>query len=628
MRSTSSSPRGLALVTITALGVVYGDIGTSPLYALKEAFSGTHAVEATAVNILGILSLVFWSLVLVVVVKYLTFILRADNEGEGGDLSLLALLLPKNREDGPRRRLILVAALFGASLLFGDGIITPAISVLSAVEGLQVAAPRLEPLVVPLTIAILVGLFLVQKRGTARIGGLFGPVMLIWFACISAAGLAGILDQPAVLEAVDPRHAVGFFIGNRGIGFLALGAVVLVVTGVEALFADLGHFGVRPIRLGWYAVVFPALLLNYFGQGALLLGNPAAVGNPFFQLIPAWGLYPMVALATVATIIASQALISAAFSLTRQAVQLGYFPRVTIVHTSAATAGQIYIPEINAALMVGCIALVLGFQESTQLAAAYGMAVVGAMSITTVLFYFVTRQVWGWSWFRSAALAGLFLAVELPFLGANAVKITQGGWFPLLVAGGLYTLMTTWKTGRERLEASLRERTLPLDLFLADIARSRPTRVPGTAVIMTRESEGVPPVLLHHFKHNKVLHEQVVLLSAVSRGVPMVHDDSRVEIESLGEGFYRAIARYGFMETPDIPDVLGLCRAREPALEFRPLDTTFVLGRETLLVTSRAGMARWRKHLFAFLVRNARRATAFFNIPPNRVVELGTQVEL
>lgn len=524
--------------------------------------------------------------------------------------------------------MILAAGLFGAALLFGDGIITPAISVLSAVEGLEVATPRFEPLVVPLTIAILVGLFLVQKRGTAAVGGLFGLVMLAWFACLAALGLAGILSQPAVLGAVDPRHVVQFFAANRGLGFLALGAVVLAVTGVEALYADLGHFGVRPIRLGWYAVVFPALLLNYFGQGALLLGDPGAVRNPFFELVPNWGRYPMVALATAATIIASQALISAAFSLTRQAVQLGYFPRVTIVHTSAQASGQIYIPEINAALMFGCIALVIGFRESTNLAAAYGMAVVGTMTITTLLFHFVTREIWGWSPVRAAALAGVFLAVDLAFLGANMVKIAHGGWFPLFVAGLFYALMTTWKTGRARLEANLRARTLPMELFLADVAGSRPKRVPGTAIFMTRDAEGAPPVLLHHFKHNKVLHEKVVLLSVVSRSVPEVHGDSRVEIADLGEGFYRAVARYGFMETPNIPDVLAQCRVLEPALEFRPLDTTYVLARETLLVTGRSGMARWRKHLFAFLVRNARPATTFFNIPPNRVIELGAQVEL
>lgn len=626
MQSTSSSPRGLALLTLGALGIVYGDIGTSPLYALKEAFGGSHAVPVTAANILGILSLIFWSLVLIVVIKYLTFVLRADNQGEGGVLSLLALLARGNGEKDSRRPIIIAAGLFGAALLFGDGIITPAISVLSAVEGLEVAAPGLERLVVPLTIAILVGLFLVQKRGTAGIGRLFGPVMVVWFACLAVLGLTGILGQPSVLGAVDPRHAIQFFAVNRGLGFLALGTVVLVVTGVEALYADLGHFGIRPIRLGWYAVVFPALLLNYFGQGALLLGDPGAVVNPFFQLVPAWGLYPMVALATVATVIASQALISASFSITRQAVQLGYFPRVTIVHTSASAAGQIYIPEMNAALMIGCIALVIGFRESTNLAAAYGMAVVGTMTITTVLFYFVAREVWGWSAVRAGALGGLFLAVDLAFLSANAVKITHGGWLPLIVAAVVYALMTTWKSGRARLEADLRSRTLPLDLFLADIARSCPVRVPGTAVIMTRESDGVPPVLLHHFKHNKVLHEDVVLLSVVSRNVPVVPDAARVEIRDHGQGFHRIVARYGFMETPDIPALLAPCRSAE--LDFPPLGTTFVLGRETLLVTGRPGMARWRKHLFALLARNARPATAFFNIPPNRVVELGTQLEL
>ncbi|HYO45964.1 MAG TPA: potassium transporter Kup [Gemmatimonadota bacterium] len=628
MKSKQDSPRGLALITLTALGVVYGDIGTSPLYALKEAFGGAHALPATEANVLGVLSLVVWSLVLVVVIKYLTFVLRADNKGEGGILALLALLMERNRNGARRRAVIVTAGLFGAALLYGEGIITPAISVLSAVEGLEVAAPGLHSLVVPLTIGILVPLFLVQKHGTARIGRLFGPVMFVWFASIAATGLAEILERPAVLAAVDPRHALRFFAANRWIGFLALGAVVLVFTGVEALYADLGHFGRRSIRLGWYAVVFPALLLNYFGQGALLLNAPGAVRNPFFELVPAWGRYPMVALATLATIIASQALISAAFSLTRQAVQLGYFPRVNIVHTSASAMGQIYIPEINAALMIGCIALVVGFQEATNLAAAYGMAVVGTMTMTTILFFFVARRVWKWPLLPVVLLVGLFLIVDLAYMGANSVKLLNGGWLPLAVAGIVYALMRTWSTGRARLEASVRERTLPMDLLLADISRGRLTRVPGTAVIMTRESEGAPPVLLHHLKHNKVLHERVLLLSIVSRNIPQVQGQARVTVEDLGHGFYRAIAGYGFMETPDIPDLLSQCVALEPTLEFRPLDTTFILARDTILVTNRSGMARWRKHLFAFMARNNLRATAFFNIPPNRVLELGAQVEL
>jgi KUP system potassium uptake protein len=628
MKSREDSPRGLGFITLTALGVVYGDIGTSPLYALKEAFSETHGIAATEANVFGVLSLVLWSLVLVVVIKYLTFVLRADNKGEGGILALLALLTERNRNGVRRRAVILTAGLFGAALLYGEGIITPAISVLSAVEGLEVDAPNLRPVIVPLTIGILVSLFLVQKHGTARIGNLFGPVMLVWFASIAATGLAEILNRPAVLAAADPRHALRFFGANRSIGFLALGAIVLVFTGVEALYADLGHFGRRSIRLGWYAVVFPALLLNYFGQGALLLNEPGAVRNPFFELVPEWGRYPMVALATLATIIASQALISAAFSLTRQAVQLGYFPRVNIVHTSATTAGQIYIPEINAALMIGCIALVLGFKESTNLAAAYGMAVVGTMTMTTVLFYFVARRVWKWRLLPVVLLVGQFLIVDLAFLGANSVKILHGGWLPLAVAGIVYALMTTWKTGRARLEANVREQTLPMDLLLSDIARSRPARVQGTAVIMTRDSEGAPPVLLHHLKHTKVLHDQILLLSIVSRNIPHVEGQARLHVEVLGHGFYRAIAAYGFMETPDIPDLLNQCLAREPTLEFRPLDTTFILARDTILVTGRSGMWRWRKRLFAFMARNNVRATAFFNIPPNRVLELGAQVEL
>ncbi|HET6617017.1 MAG TPA: KUP/HAK/KT family potassium transporter [Gemmatimonadota bacterium] len=628
MESAPEAPRRLALVTLTALGVVYGDIGTSPLYALKEAFAGSHSVATTDANIFGILSLVLWSLILVVVIKYLTFVLGADNKGEGGILALLALLTERNSIGTRRRAVIVAAGLFGAALLYGDGVITPAISVLSAVEGLEVAAPRLHPFVVPLTIAVLLPLFLVQKHGTARIGGLFGPVMLLWFASIAAVGLAEVVQHPGILAAVDPRHAVRFFVANRWVAFLALGAVVLVITGVEALYADLGHFGKTPIRLGWYSVVFPALLLNYFGQGALLLEEPAAAHNPFYELVPSWGLYPMIALATLATIIASQALISASYSITRQAVQLGYFPRVSIVHTSAHEAGQIYIPEINIALMIGCIALVVGFGEASDLAAAYGMAVVGTMTMTTILFFFVTRRVWKWRLLTAVALVGLFLVVDLVYLSANLLKLLHGGWLPLVIAMLVYTLMTTWRAGRARLEASLRDRTLPMDLLLADVAKGRMPRVHGTAVIMTRESEGAPPVLLHHLKHNKVLHEKVLLLSIVSSNIPQVDDKSRLELEDLGHGFYRAVASYGFMETPDIHDLLQRCFAIEPTLVFPALDTTFILARDTILVTNRSGMARWRKHLFTFLARNNARATAFFNIPPNRVLELGAQVEL
>lgn len=618
-----SGRTGLAALTLGALGVVYGDIGTSPLYALQQVFAGREPVPVATDTVLGVLSLVFWALVLVVIVKYLTFVLRADNNGEGGILALLALLC----ENTKRRQTVLIAlGIFGAALLYGDGGITPAISVLSAVEGLGVAAPALDPLVLPLTVGILLGLFAVQRHGTGRMGVAFGPVIVVWFAAIAALGLRGILARPEVLAAVDPRHAVAFFARHGREGFFVLGPIVLAVTGVEALYADLGHFGRRAIRIGWYAVVLPALLLSYFGQGALLLADPTAATNPFYRLAPDWARYPMVGLATCATIIASQALISAAFSLTRQAVQLGYLPRVTIAHTSAHQPGQIYVPQVNAALLVICISLVLIFRQSSNMAAAYGMAVVGTMTITTVLFAFLVRRRWGWSLPATIALAGAFLTVDLAFLGANLVKITHGGWFPLAVGVVLFAIMWTWRQGRATLEAEFERGRLPLPLFVAELGRGGPTRVPGTAVFMSRPIEGVPRVLLHHLKHNKVLHETVVLLSVCNRNVPYVPVKDRIELEDLGHGLFRVLAWYGFMETPSVPDVLEILRAREIPLP--AMDTTFFLAQETLVLTRRKGMARWRKGLFSFLERNAHDATTFFDLPANRVVELGARVEL
>lgn len=613
-------------LSLAALGVVFGDIGTSPLYALKEAFSGPYSIPASPANVLGILSLIFWVLTFVVVIKYLTFIMRADNRGEGGILALLAIMSPLGVPTLRHRSFLIALGLFGAALLYGDGVITPAISVLSAVEGLEVATPAFERFVVPITIALLVPLFLVQKRGTARVGSVFGPITLIWFIGIAATGLAEIIKHPQVFAAINPLYAADFFVRNGLHSALVLGAVVLVVTGAEALYADMGHFGIRPIRLGWYAVVFPALTLNYFGQGALLMAHPEAISNPFYQMVPSWGLYPMVILASMATIIASQALISGSFSLTRQAVQLGYLPRVTIGHTSERAAGQIYIPEVNAVLMVSCVALVATFKESSSLASAYGMAVVGTMIITTVLFFFVAKEHWGWGILKAGLLAAIFLMIEIPFLGANMVKIVHGGWFPIVVASAVYTLMSTWKIGRKMLMENLRSRTLSVDLFLQDIATSRPARVPGTAVFMTGNLEGVPTVLLHHLKHNKVLHEQMVLLSIVTEEIPRVPESERIELRSLGSGFFRIKARYGFMETPNVPELLERCKGL--GLDFRMAVTTFYLGRETLIATAKKRMARWRMKLFSFMSRNALDATAFFGIPPGRVVELGMQVEL
>jgi len=625
-------PSGKALLTLSlgALGVVYGDIGTSPLYALKECFNGPHAVFVSPENVLGVLSLVFWSLTFVVTFKYLTLVMRADNRGEGGILALMALV-GKHEATKRGRKVLLLLGLFGAALLYGDGVITPAISVLSAVEGVVVAAPALERLVVPATVLILVGLFLIQKRGTATVGAVFGPIMLLWFATIGTLGVRGILHDPSVLRAVAPIYAVRFFVEHRLHGFLVLGAVVLCITGGEALYADMGHFGRRPIRLAWLGLAMPALLLNYFGQGAILLHDPAAAQNPFFMLAPAWAVYPLVAIATAATIVASQALISGAFSLTRQAVQLGYCPRVTIRHTSQTEIGQIYVPEVNFALGAATIALVLGFKSSSALAAAYGIAVTGTMMITTLLFHRVTRDLWKWSRWMSWPLTVLLMAVDLAFFGANIVKIEEGGWFPIAAAVAVYTLLTTWKRGRDSVAEALRGASLPLELFLPDLAKRKPARVPGTAVFMTSNLGVVPAVLLHHLKHNKLLHERVVLVSILTEEVPAVPERERVVSDSLGEGFYRVVAHYGFMETPDVPKLLASLPERPPpnvAIPMNPMDTTFYLGRETLLPTGPAKLWRWRKKLFIIMARNAATASQFFGLPPNRVVEMGAQIQL
>jgi KUP system potassium uptake protein len=645
-----ASPTGkrLALLALGAIGVVYGDIGTSPLYALKECFIGTHGIPVTKPNVLGVLSLIFWSLNFIVTFKYLSVVMRADNQGEGGILALLALVRPHGdgRPKGKYRWLVVVG-LFGAALLYGDGIITPAISVLGAVEGIAIATPALERWIVPLAVVIISALFAVQRRGTAGIGAVFGPVTTVWFACIAVLGVMGIRQHPSVLAALNPWYAASFLWHEGWQGFKVLSAIVLVVTGAEALYADMGHYGKRPIRVAWYALVLPALALNYFGQGAIVLESPGAARNPFYSLVPSWALYPMIGIATAAAIVASQALISGAFSLTRQAVQLGYSPRMNIVHTSSSKIGQIYIPQVNNALWIACVGLVLAFRSSSNLAATYGVAVTGTMATTTVLLLVVARNHWKWSFWKLGLVGGLFLAVDLAFFVTNLFKIPDGGWFPITVAAVIYLLMSTWKKGRARLSEIVRENTLPLDLFLTDIARRKPHRVPGVAVFLTSAPGGAPPVLLHHLKHNKVLHERVMLLSVLGQEVPQVHEQDRVRCRDLGEGFYEIKAQYGFMETPDIPSVLQslvLEGGNGSRVPIEIMATSFYLGRETLIPLHRRGntvprpaapdaappravMARWRKKLFIFMTRNAQSATAFFGLPPNRVVELGAQIQ-
>src|SRR5450631_2237265 len=636
--------KDLAKLALGAIGVVYGDIGTSPLYALKECVTMPHGVVPAAANIFGLLSLIFWSITLVVSVKYLLFVMRADNDGEGGVLALMALVArptaPGGGESGAhetstrttwtglrRSKMALVMlGLFGAALLYGDGVITPAISVLSAVEGLEVATSAFAPFVIPVTCLILVMLFVMQKRGTGGIGAVFGPVTVVWFVTISAAGLPWILRHPQILAAVNPIYAACFFLAHGVHGFLVLGSVVLCVTGGEALYADMGHFGTRAIRIAWYACVFPALLINYFGQGALLLEHPEAAANPFYGLVSGAWLYPMVILATLATVVASQALISGAYSLTRQAVQLGYLPRVTIVHTSGQTEGQIYIPEVNWLLMVACVALVLGFRESSALADAYGIAVTSTMAITSMLFYYVARDLWKWGRFRAGALLTVFLCFDLSFFVACSTKIAHGGWFPLAVAVGVFTVMLTWKRGRTLLAERIAADALPLGIFLADIEATKPHRVPGVAVFLSSTRRGTPNVLLHHFKHNKVLHKEVVILSITTDAVPEVPDADKVRVKSFGQGFWGVTAHYGFKESPAVLDVLRRCKAQ--GLPIDEADTSYYLGRETLRSVRGKGMAEWRKVLFRFLSRNARSASDFFSLPPNRVVEIGAQIEL
>ena len=622
MQSDSKPTKGLL---VAALGVVFGDIGTSPLYTLKECFGGEHAVPLTPGNVLGILSLVFWAILIVISLKYVSFIMRADNRGEGGIMALMSLVMEKSRIMPGLRHGLLLLGLAGASLFYGDGIITPAISVLSAVEGLEVLKPALHPFVIPIALAVLIVLFRSQQHGTEKVGGLFGPIMLLWFLALGVFGLRSLLKTPAVLDAVNPLHGIHFFAQNGWLGALTLGAVVLAVTGGEALYADMGHFGRSPIRKAWFFVAMPALLLNYFGQAALLMRDPSAVQNPFYLTVPAGWLTFMIILATSATVIASQAVISGAFSLTAQAIQLGYCPRLAIQHTSEGEKGQIYVPAINALLMVGVIGLILAMQSSSNLAAAYGIAVTGTMAIDTILAFVVAVSLWGWNRWLAGLMALGFLTVDLAFFGTNLPKVPAGGWFPLVVGGLVFLLLSTWKRGRDILQQKLQEKAMPVDEFLEFLQESAPTRVAGTAVYMTTSHQGVPLSLLNNLKHNKALHENVIILSVITEPVPRVAPEKRRNIRKLADSMFRISLHYGFAESPNIPKAL---RSSSREIEIDPANTYYFLSRETLIPCPPPPMVLWRLRLFIAMARNAGSASRYFRLPTERVVELGSQVLL
>jgi KUP system potassium uptake protein len=613
-------------LALAALGVVYGDIGTSPLYTMKEVFNGAHhPVPVTPEHILGILSVILWSLIVVVALKYVVFIMRADNRGEGGIMALMALVL-RGAANKPYSSGLMLLGLFGAALFYGDSVITPAISVLSAVEGLEIATPAFKPYILPISLAVLAGLFIVQKHGTTKIGVLFGPIMVLWFATLGVLGTISIAQNPQVLAALNPAYAVHYFLTDPMLGFFSLGAAVLALTGGEALYADMGHFGRKPVQLAWFGLVLPALVLNYYGQGALLLQNPEAIANPFYHLAPEWMLLPMVGLATVATIIASQAVISGTYSITQQAMQLGYSPRMEVQHTSHKEIGQIYLPGINWGLMIAVALLVVGFGSSSNLAAAYGIAVTGTMVITTILAFIVVRSVWKWSLPFSLLIAGGFLAVDLVYFAANAVKIQAGGWFPLLLGFGIFLLMTTWKKGRKLLYSRLSAEAMSVNTFVENMGQSSVTTIPGTAIFMTPNADMTPHALLHSLKHYKSLHERVVILTVETLDFPHVEDDQRVLVEKMDDRFYRVKVKFGFMDQPDLPKALELCAAQSLMLDL--MDTSFFLGRETLIPKIGSEMAFWREKLFVAMFRNAGSAATYFRLPPNRVVELGSQVVL
>lgn len=617
----------LAALTLAAVGVVYGDIGTSPLYAMKQVFSPEHGIVLNTANVLGVVSLIFWSLTIVVSLKYVTLVLRATNRGEGGIMALLALALSSLSDKSRWFYPAMLVGLFGAALFYGDGVVTPAISVLSAVEGLEVATPALKPYVVPLTVAVLVVLYMLQRRGSAGLGKWYGPFMLIWFIILAAMGVVNIVQTPDILAAANPLHALRFFAENRVLGFVALGAVVLAITGSESLYADVGHFGTRPVRLAWFLVVFPALTLNYFGQGALLLHNPAAVSNPFYQQLGAWSIYPLVAVATLATITASQAIISGSFSVTQQAIALGFLPRMRVVYTSEREMGQIYIPLVNWLQMIIVILAVIGFGSSAAIASAYGIAVTGTMTATTILTFFVIRFRWKYPLALCFAATGFFLLIDIAFFSSALLKIPTGGWFPVMLGAAMMTIMLTWKTGRQMVFDNLKRHLIPLKDFLESLFISPPPRVEGTAVFFRAEGEGVPHAMLHNLSHNKILHERTVFLTVFNESVPMVPVEERVNVKPLGHQCYQIDVHYGFKDERDIPRALELCEAY--GLEFPLMETSFFISRQTVIASAATkGMSLWREALFAMMHRNARDAADYYRIPSNRVIELGAQVEI
>ncbi|WP_454735305.1 potassium transporter Kup [Cupriavidus necator] len=620
------SPSTRALV-LGAVGVVFGDIGTSPLYALKECFSKEHGIAFSPDAVLGVISMLFWAMIIVVSIKYVVFVMRADNDGEGGVLALMALVLRTVAPRSGKAKVLMMLGIFGACMFYGDAVITPAISVLSAVEGLEIAAPQLSKFVIPITLVILAALFLIQRHGTAAVGKLFGPIMTAWFLALGALGIFNLMQAPEILKAVNPYYGINFLLEHALQAFIVLGSVFLVLTGAEALYVDMGHFGARPIRIGWFVLVMPCLMLNYFGQGAMLMNNPAGAVNPFFLMVPEPLLIPMVLLATCATVIASQAVISGAFSLTSQAIQLGFVPRMRVRYTSAAEIGQIYLPVINWLLLVLVVAVVISFKKSENLAAAYGIAVTTTMVITTILAAVCMRSVWKWNPALVAVLSFAFILIDLAFFAANLLKIAEGGWFPLLLGSSAFFLLMTWYSGRKLLRARSLEDGIPLEPFIAGLLAHPPHRVEGTAVFLTGNTDSVPVSLLHNLKHNRVLHERVVFLNFITRDVPYVEDDHRLSCKDLGGGVYILKSEYGFKETPDVQKVLDLAD-RKLNMHFELMETSFFIARESVIPSKLPGMPMWRESLFAWLHQNGAKPSDFFQIPANRVVELGTKVEI